>query len=295
MSPKLSIIMSCRNHQDLVAKSVLSVLNQTFSDFEFLIFDDFSIDCTYDVLYDLAKQDKRIRLFRNNSVNGLTKNLNDLLQLCRSDIIGRQDADDTSVSTRFEEFLQNYDPSINLYTSNFYLEQEKNILTTNQSGDPSFVLFNFLFYFYFGSHGQIFFNKQFYDKKFRYCQDYEFCSNILRSNFKDFKLIKSPLYVYKRHENTIFKRHRKKQIYFSLITAKHNLNYFLNININNDLLFQLRNMFLDNKKPKNNKNIILPVLNHIKNSFFNKLHLSKNEQNNINILVNSIIKNSYEK
>lgn len=295
MMPKLSIIMSCRNHEELVEKSVLSILNQTFSDFEFLIFDDFSLDNTYDILLNLAKQDKRIKVFKNNSVVGLTKNLNSLIKLCKSSVIGRQDADDTSVNTRFEEFLQNYDPSINLYTSNFYLEQEQNILQTKQSSNPSFVLFNFLFYFYFGSHGQIFFKKQFYNNRFRYCQDYEFCSETLRNNFKDFKLIKSPLYNYKRHDNTIFGRHRKKQIYFSLITAKQNLKHFLNIDIDFNTILQLRNMFLDNIKPYSDKNIILPILTHIKNKFFNKIELSNEEKKNINNLINTVIKNSYEK
>ena len=97
MAPKLSIIMSCRNHEDLVEKSVLSILNQTFSDFEFLIMDDYSVDGTYDILLSLAKQDKRIKLYKNNSVVGLTKNLNSLINTSSSNIIGRQDADDTSI------------------------------------------------------------------------------------------------------------------------------------------------------------------------------------------------------
>ena len=54
-------------------------------------------------------------------------------------------------------------------------------------------------------------------------------------------------------------------------------------------------MFLDNIKPNSNKNIIIPALTHIKNIFFNKIRLSLEEKENINALVNSVIKNSYEK
>lgn len=287
--------MSCRNHESFVEQSVLSVLNQSYTDFEFLIFDDNSSDNTYDILNRLSKLDNRIKLFRNNKIVGLTKNLNTLINLSKNDIIARQDADDLSTHNRFAEFLKVYNPEIPLYTSDFYLEQETGMTITNQSPVPSYVLFNFLFYFYFGSHGQIFFNRRLYNQRFRYCQDYEFCSEILRNNFFNFYIIKQPLYVYKRHDNTIYCRHRNKQIYFSLITAQTNLKYFLNIDLNTPTILQLRNMFLDNIAPKLDKSITMPLLTNITHSFLKKINITEKEKQNINQLVDATIKNSYEK
>ena len=42
--PKVSVILSSYNHGKYIAASIESVLNQTFSDFELLIFDDGSSD-----------------------------------------------------------------------------------------------------------------------------------------------------------------------------------------------------------------------------------------------------------
>lgn len=295
MSKKISVVMSCRNHESFVEKSVLSILNQSYTNFEFLIFDDSSSDNTFDILHSLSKQDKRIKLFKNNRIIGLTKNLNTLINLCNSDIIARQDADDLSTLDRFAEFIKIYRPEVPLYTSDFYLEQETGMSTTNQSTIPSYVLFNFLFYFYFGSHGQIFFHKKLYNKHFRYCQDYEFCSDILRSNFSNFYVIKQPLYVYKRHNNTIYCRHRNKQIYFSLITAQTNIKHFLDINLNFSTILELRNMFLNNIRPTLDKNIIVPLITSMTQRFFRTVCVSDKEKHNINYLVNTSIKNSYEK
>ena len=50
MSPKVSVIMSAFNAEKSIEKSVQSILDQTFEDFEFLIVDDCSTDITSKIL-----------------------------------------------------------------------------------------------------------------------------------------------------------------------------------------------------------------------------------------------------
>ena len=48
--PAISVIMSVKNGMNYLHKSIESILNQTFSDFEFIICDDGSTDDTGKIL-----------------------------------------------------------------------------------------------------------------------------------------------------------------------------------------------------------------------------------------------------
>ena len=57
-----------------------SILNQTYSDNEFLITSDGSTDNSYE-FKDLKKQDQRIKLYKNQKNIGLTKSLNKMMRI----------------------------------------------------------------------------------------------------------------------------------------------------------------------------------------------------------------------
>ena len=52
----ISVIMSVRNNESFVSKSIDSILNQTYRNFEFLIVDDFSDDNTYKIIKEYEKK-----------------------------------------------------------------------------------------------------------------------------------------------------------------------------------------------------------------------------------------------
>ena len=79
----ISVIMSVRNNESFVSRSIDSILNQTYRNFEFLIVDDFSDDNTYKIIKEYEKKDNRIKVFKNDENLGLTKSLNNLLLLLR--------------------------------------------------------------------------------------------------------------------------------------------------------------------------------------------------------------------
>lgn len=80
-----------------------SVLAQTFKDFTFIIIDDGSPEEVVKFLK--SYDDKRIQLYSKKNT-GLTNSLNYGLQFCEGKYIIRQDADDSSESTRFEKEIQ---------------------------------------------------------------------------------------------------------------------------------------------------------------------------------------------
>lgn len=94
--------MSVYNGADHLEKSIDSVLNQTFTDFEFIIIDDGSTDKTPHLLENYSRQDKRIRVITQNNL-GLTQSLNRGIRIAKGKYIARQDADDVSLPNRLEK------------------------------------------------------------------------------------------------------------------------------------------------------------------------------------------------
>ncbi len=110
--PKVSIIMgvyNCKDEAQLI-KSVDSILNQTVSDFEFLICNDGSSDKTLDELNKIAKKDPRIKILTYDNNMGIHHALNTCLKEAKGEYIARQD-DDLSKPERLKvqlEFLDEY-------------------------------------------------------------------------------------------------------------------------------------------------------------------------------------------
>ena len=96
--PKISVLMSVNNGERYLEKSIESIIHQTFNDFEFIIINDGSHDDRLNIIK--SYDDKRIKLINNKKRLGLTKSLNRGIELCKSEIIARMDADDISKKDR---------------------------------------------------------------------------------------------------------------------------------------------------------------------------------------------------
>ena len=107
-APLISVCMPVYNAQRYLKEAVVSILDQTFRDFEFLIIDDGSSDRSLSILKRYAAQDARIRLSSKPNA-GYAVRLNEMLYLARGDLIARMDADDVALPERFArqvEFLR---------------------------------------------------------------------------------------------------------------------------------------------------------------------------------------------
>ncbi len=105
---KLSVIMPVYNAEKYLKESIESVLNQTYSNFEFIIINDGSTDKSLDIIRNYEKIDDRIILVSRQN-KGLVNTLNEGIELANSPYIARMDADDICEINRFEkqmEFLQ---------------------------------------------------------------------------------------------------------------------------------------------------------------------------------------------
>lgn len=101
--PKVSVLMTAYNSERYIAEAIESILNQTFSDFEFLIINDGSTDKTAEIIAKYAKTDKRIKFIDNKKNQGLIAVLNQGLDLARGEYIARMDSDDIAMPERLEK------------------------------------------------------------------------------------------------------------------------------------------------------------------------------------------------
>lgn len=98
-SPEISVVMGVYNGIPHLEQAVASILSQQDVDLEFIIVDDGSTDETPDVLADLARQDRRLRVLRQANA-GLTRALIHGCDAARGLYIARQDSDDHSLPGR---------------------------------------------------------------------------------------------------------------------------------------------------------------------------------------------------
>ena len=183
--PLVSVIMSAYNAEKYISQTIKSVLNQTFIDFEFLIFNDGSKDKTEEIIGSYG--DHRIKSVNQSNI-GLTKTLNKALALSQGEYIARMDADDICEPARLQkqvDFLKNH-PEIGIcgtwvkmidadgtFIKNYDLPTEnkdirKMLLLHNPLIHPS-VMFRRKIYSDIGG----------YDESFRFAQDYEYWTRIL--------------------------------------------------------------------------------------------------------------------
>lgn len=97
----ISVIMPVYNCELYICEAVGSILNQTFSNFEFLIIDDASTDKTVEIIQ--KYNDSRIQLIIKPQNTGLSNSLNYGLSIARGKYIARMDGDDISLPERFEK------------------------------------------------------------------------------------------------------------------------------------------------------------------------------------------------
>jgi glycosyltransferase involved in cell wall biosynthesis len=105
---KVSVLMSVYNGEKYLGQAIESILQQTFTDYEFLILDDGSSDDSGKIIESYRRKDKRIKAFSQENV-GLAESLNTLLKHSKAEYLARMDADDVSRPQRFTKQVEYLD------------------------------------------------------------------------------------------------------------------------------------------------------------------------------------------
>ena len=105
-SPQVSIITPCYKASSTLAKTVESILAQTFSDWELILVDDCSPDDTCEKAETWCATDPRIHLIRQKENGGAAVARNTGIGQARGRYIAFLDADDTWLPRKLERQLK---------------------------------------------------------------------------------------------------------------------------------------------------------------------------------------------
>jgi len=100
----ISVILPTFNRSNMIVRSICSVLNQTYKDFELIIVDDGSTDCTQDMVSRI--KDSRIRYIRHEKNKGAAAARNTGIKAAQCDLIAFQDSDDEWVPEKLEKQIK---------------------------------------------------------------------------------------------------------------------------------------------------------------------------------------------
>lgn len=217
-NPKVSIILSVYNEEDVIEECLDSLLNQTYDNIEIICIDDGSEDSSREILERYDSENKKINFVPNEENLGLTKSLNKGIDIAEGKYIARQDADDYSLKERIEKQVK-------------YMEKHPEVFLTGQHSDTTR---------YYDEHGNLLRNfrpekkKELdleervpidhssimfrndgikYREKFQYSQDYDLYLRI-KTEKNDIELLDEELIYRKIQLDSISSRNNKKQAYF---------------------------------------------------------------------------------
>ena len=109
---KISIIINCYNGEKYLSQCISSVLDQTYSNFEIIIFDNYSTDQSKNIINNF--KDERLKYYKSNTKVSLYKARNEAIKKTTGEFIAFLDVDDwwdkNYLSSRKEQFYnEEYD------------------------------------------------------------------------------------------------------------------------------------------------------------------------------------------
>lgn len=211
-SPEVSVIMSVYNEPiQLLDKSINSILEQSFSNFEFIIINDNPEKIEIkQYLIEKKNSDSRIIIIENDKNIGLAESLNKGLLMARGRFIARMDADDISHKDRLliQYNYLNESKEVALIGSNIiYIDEKGNELGNGKL--PVFHTNHIKRYLKYGNclnHPTWMFRKDILKEIKGYrnlpaAQDYDFVTRLITSGYKVENIDKALLFYRIRNQS----------------------------------------------------------------------------------------------
>ena len=130
MNELVSVIIPSYKLEKFISKTIESVINQTYSNWEMIIVDDCSPDKSNEIIEKYMQKDNRIKLIKLNKNNGSAVARNTAIKEARGRYIAFLDADDLWLPKKLEkqiEFMKKNDLSFT-YSSYYLIDEEENPL-----------------------------------------------------------------------------------------------------------------------------------------------------------------------
>jgi glycosyltransferase involved in cell wall biosynthesis len=124
----VSIIMTCYNGEYFLDKAVKSIINQTYSNWELIFYNNFSNDRSLEIIQNF--QEPRIKCFTSDKLLNLGQVRKKAIEVCNGEYICFLDVDDYWVDNKIEKQILKFKENkyIDLIYTNYFL-LNKNIKT----------------------------------------------------------------------------------------------------------------------------------------------------------------------
>lgn len=221
--------MCVYNREKYLADAIESILNQTFTDFEFVIVNDGSTDSSLEILKSYSCKDPRIILIENEKNLGIVKSVTRGIKHCTGKYIARMDSDDISHPHRLQmqyEFMETH-PEIDALGSGFEFINEGGSNTGKHKELPSDpLIIRFQMFYHCVLHNPTAMTRYDYYCKFNENQqeenqiadDYHFW---LRMNFDHlYSNLPDHLLFYRLHSTQISNSENSAQLESVLVSAR---------------------------------------------------------------------------
>lgn len=120
-SDLISVALPVYNNKETIAKTIKSVISQTYGNWELIIVNDASTDGSEKIIQKF--QDKRITLINHKTRRHIAKSLNEIIDKAKGDYLARIDGDDYCYPERFQKQLKylKKNPGIDLVGCNMII------------------------------------------------------------------------------------------------------------------------------------------------------------------------------
>jgi glycosyltransferase involved in cell wall biosynthesis len=235
--PLISIITVVYNGKKHLEQTIQSVLNQTYTNFEYIIIDGGSTDGTVDII---KKYENQINYWISEPDNGIYDAMNKGLAQAKGDYIGLLNSDDFYESNALEIITNEIKttPNTDVFFGNMFILnqnlQEKQ-LQTYKKGENLHKIFSIW-------HPTVFVKKECYkkygnfDTNFKIAADYELLLRLKKQGCS-FKYINKPITNFREggtsyyHKKLKYERFRLQKMHTSCVNAYWNLFWSIKIEI----------------------------------------------------------------
>ncbi len=205
----VSVIMNCHNGEEFLKESVQSVINQTFTNWELIFFDNASSDRSIEIIKSF--NDRRIKIYKSQTFLNLYHARNEALKKIIGKYICFLDTDDFWQNDKLEqqvEFLEKNKNFIMVYSNFYTLKNDKKFIQFKNDLPEGKITKNLLKKYTIGILTTCIkkeaFKDNVFDKNTNIIGDFDFFINL--SNKFQIGCIQKPLAYYREHKKNLSKK-----------------------------------------------------------------------------------------
>lgn len=214
--PLVSIVMPVYNRDRFLAMAIESVLNQTYRDFELLIWDDGSTDRSLEIANSYAQKDPRIRVIAA-AHQGAARVLNGAYAAAKGTYIGQVDSDDALDFRALEltvKVLKSYPEVGMVYTDHWEMNAGGQVQGLGRRCQIPYsrdrLLIDFMTFHFRLLRRSVYEQIGGFREAFESIEDYDLCLRL--SEVTEIWHLNQPLYYYRVHPTSVSSTRQIEQL-----------------------------------------------------------------------------------